>query len=318
MGAAFFLFEFGSTSLKFHFKERQGGEIRSVKVPWDVAQEVYQTGSILSSTAERAAADIRALLDRHAGGFDPSAAVAFATGIFREADNILEFVFRIWRETGLKVRVISGDQEAALLKAVFLRKNPPDRAFAFDLGSGSLQWVHAAPKDRTRRGSIPFGVMTLLRAATDDRGDFDVSRAESLASRHLAKLEVVWPEVVLGTGGTVKAIARTLGNPAFDRENLGGLIARVVAEGPPEELKPHRRALFLPGMVLVHRLMREIGAQTVRYENLSVGRALLEKVLPFFCNPATPHPTLVWERIRFSEILPLPNAVWGMRQEAVR
>jgi len=309
MSAAFFLFEFGSTSLKFHFKERHGGEIRSIKVPWDVAQEVYHTGSILSSTIERAASDIRSLLVRHSGGLDPSSAVAFATGVFREADNILEFVFQIWRETGLKVRVITGDQEAALLKAVFLRKNPPDRAFAFDLGSGSLQWVHAVPKERARRGSIPFGVVTLLRAATDERGDFDTVRADSLASKHLAKLEVVWPQVVLGTGGTVRAIARTLSAPTFDREELEGLIARVGAEGPPQELKPHRRPLFLPGMVLVHRLMREIGAQTIRYENLSVGQALLEKVLPFFCNPASPHPTLVWERIRFSEILPVPSAV---------
>jgi hypothetical protein len=39
-----------------------------------------------------------------------------------------------------------------------------------------------------------------------------------------------------------------------------------------------------------------------------VGEALLEKVLPFYSRLTIPHPTLVWGKIRFSEILPLPYA----------
>lgn len=308
MNAGFFLFEFGSTSLKFHFRDRQGGEVRSHKIPWEVAQEVYRTGLISASITERAACDITAILHRYAEGCDPSKILAFATGVFREADNILEFLFQVWRRTGLKVRVISGDQEAALLKAVFLRRRPPDRSFAFDLGSGSLQWVDVA-RERVKRGSIPFGVVTLLQRASDAQGNFIPGYGDFLTGKQLSGLEVVWPETVIGTGGTVKAIARALGGAAFDRESLAGFIDRVAKEGPPDHLKPHRRPLFLPGMVLVHRLMREVGAQTVRYQNLSVGEALLEKVLPFYSHRLLPHPTMVWEKIRFSDILPVTNGV---------
>jgi exopolyphosphatase/pppGpp-phosphohydrolase len=216
----------------------------------------------------------------------------------------MDFLYRVWTRTGLGVRVISGDQEAALLKSVYLGRNPPDRAFAFDLGSGSLQWVHLASPGSCERGSLPIGVVRLLRSASDDQGNFLPDYARYLAGKHFSGIRVVRPEEVVGTGGTVRAICRVLGAGSFSREAIEELIERCRHGGAPEGLKPHRLPLFLPGLVLVQSLLAELGAGGVRYENLSVGEALLEKVLPFYCLPTPPHPSKVWKQIRLSESLP--------------
>ena len=308
MNAKFFLFEFGSTSLKFHFRTFEGGPIQAAKVPWQIAWEVERTGSISRKSIDQAVFDVQAILARYGAGCDPDAVLAFATGVFREAKNILEFLVQVWMRAGIKVRVISGDQEAALLKALFLGRNPPDRAFAFDLGSGSLQWVFHAGAGSCERGSVRVGVVRLLRSASDDRGSFVTGYGYYLARQHLSGIPAAKPDVMVGTGGTVRAIAKTLGAESFGRRAIEDLIARVSRDGPPAGLKPHRVPLFLPGLVLVHTLLKELGGDEIRYEKLSVGEALLEKVLPFYGEDSSPHPTKVWQKIRFSEILPLAGA----------
>ncbi len=104
---------------------------------------------------------------------------AVATQACRSAENGQEFVDRVERETGLKLRVITPREEAKLSVAgcVGLLDPECDAALVVDVGGGSteLSWVElkpeGAPSDGPRRPlknppirawlSIPVGVVTL-------------------------------------------------------------------------------------------------------------------------------------------------------------
>jgi exopolyphosphatase / guanosine-5'-triphosphate,3'-diphosphate pyrophosphatase len=271
-----FVLELGSNSLKFHLRDRPGGEVRKLKFPWKVGYDVGRTGALSAESLDDAVCSIQALLGLYGGRADPASAIAFATGIFREAEGIAGFVEAVRARTGVLIRVISSDQEAALLEVSYSRLAPPEGGFAFDLGSGSLQWVHLSGPGRSTTGSLPLGVIRLLVEVERDPGAFLPARARDLAERALVEIPRVRPREVVGTGGTVKALARTLGTRRLARGDLEALRLRTLRDGLPPGLRDDRRPLFLPGLLIVEGLLDRIGAPEVRHEDLSVGRTILE------------------------------------------
>ena len=86
-------------------------------------------------------------------------------------------------------------------------------------------------------------------------------------------------ERIHATGGTVKALAKVLEKKLVSRDEVDSLIEVVEREGPPRGLKRARREVFLPGLLVLARLLRHAGATQVHHVNLSVGRMYLERLL---------------------------------------
>ncbi len=298
------LFEFGSTSLKFFFRLSEEGEIQKVKAPWNIGHEVFQTGSISQESTEHAICTIQSLLASFDNECDPQRVIAFATGVFREAKNILYFVYRMRIQTGLSVRVISGDQEAALLKSVYFQEHRHAPAFVFDLGGGTLQWVYAQSEESSQRGSLPIGAIRLATLCTSSAGKFNPDLAYHMAGKYFFGLPHVSVDRLVGTGGTIKTIGAMLGKEAMNRDELEALEKRIRSDGPPPELKAHRQSIFLPGLVIARRLMAELRSRELVYEDLSVGKALLEKIIPFYSKTdGVPHPSEIFNQVHYSDVL---------------
>ncbi len=274
-----FLFELGSTSLKLHFRLEGEARIRRVKMPWKIGHEVFQTGCISGESTAEAVSTIQMLLS-WMGVSDGFGITGVATSAFRLAANTGDFLSRVKRQTGLAVRLISACEEASLLSRWARTNLGITPGFAFDLGGGSLQWVAALGRENNECGSIPLGAIQLFKTAVDASGSFLPCQAERLARQHLALLPIVRVERVTGTGGTVSALARVLERPIMRRADIERLEESVREAGPPDELMPHRRPIFLPGLILVLGLMKVLGAVELRHASLSVGEVLLEGMQP--------------------------------------
>ena len=88
---------------------------------------------------------------------------AVVTGVVREAKNEREFIEKVWKETGLSLRLISGEEEARLmLRGVLwsLKDQTLSRIVA-DIGGGSTEilWVEGNKPKKTR--SIGLGAVIL-------------------------------------------------------------------------------------------------------------------------------------------------------------
>ena len=117
-------------------------------------------------SAERFAAGVAAVkkLFDDAQKFSPARVEIVGTSVFRTAKNAREFSAAIAKETGISVRVLSGDEEAAEI-ARGVATDPLVRALEkpaaiFDLGGGSLEFISAGARFRK---SWALGAVRLMR-----------------------------------------------------------------------------------------------------------------------------------------------------------
>src|SRR5438445_12749770 len=95
--------------------------------------------------------------------------LAVATAAIRDAPNADRLLASLRRDEGVKVRTLSGPEEARLGAAAVLWRRPLDRGAIVDLGGGSLQLTRVRGGRIARVASGPLGaVRTTLRFLRHD------------------------------------------------------------------------------------------------------------------------------------------------------
>src|SRR3989442_15012830 len=83
--------------------------------------------------------------------------LAVATAAVRDAPNAHRLLASLRRDEGVKVRVLSGLEEARLGAAAVLWRRPLDRGAIVDLGGGRLHSPRARPRRIVRVPRVPPG-----------------------------------------------------------------------------------------------------------------------------------------------------------------
>ena len=182
---------------------------------------------------------------------------AVATGVVREAANRDEFLDRIYESAGIRVKTITGDEEALLTgKGVLNALNIPKGPFLiFDLGGGSTEFLSGSEGAQTVK-SIPLGAAVLkqayLKSDPPEKNEVDaLSRHidQFLAESRLEPYGMGDDFSMVGTGGTVTT--------------LGAMLHRVSVE----DIMPDR----ITGLTLT---MAQIETLFDRIRNLSLEERL--------------------------------------------
>jgi exopolyphosphatase / guanosine-5'-triphosphate,3'-diphosphate pyrophosphatase len=143
------------------------------------------------------------------------------TSPVREAANREEFLKRVQEETGLKMRVLSGNEEALYGLLGALRSIGAPSVLFFDLGGGSLELAYAEKSKIRKIMSLPVGALKLTSAYAGKDGKFSKKDRAKMAKQILQALPskrdlgLDKDTVLVGTGGTVRAMAR------FDQDSIG-------------------------------------------------------------------------------------------------
>jgi exopolyphosphatase/guanosine-5'-triphosphate,3'-diphosphate pyrophosphatase len=210
--------------------------------------------------------------------------VAFATCALREASNREDFVRLIRQTTGLKLRVLSGEEEAyyTLLGVLTGLKIDSERTVVVDVGGGSTEiiWVE---KGRVFTRSLPLGAVRL----TAEGGGLPA--AEALL-RPVGNL--VAGRAIIGTGGTITTVAAiALGLTVYSPEKVHGFkiktedvaaLCRKLLEFSPAArreipgLQPERADIILAGVQIVVALLSCTGRDglTVSENDVLYGAAV--------------------------------------------
>src|SRR5258705_13436597 len=112
----FLVLELGSKSLKIH-RRTQSGRFEKVSVAWTLGHEVYRDGKISAATLKQVGEVIRKLESR---GFRREAMLAIGTGAVRDTQEGEAFVEYFKDRLKIKVRILTGREEASLLAQGFL------------------------------------------------------------------------------------------------------------------------------------------------------------------------------------------------------
>lgn len=136
------------------------------------------------------------------------------TSPVREAANREEFLKRVQEETGLRMRVLTGNEEALYGVLGGLRSVVGSSVLFFDLGGGSLELTYVERSRVRRILSLPLGALKLTSIYAGKDGKFSRKDREKMAKRieqllpSRKELDLSKDTVLVGTGGTVRAMAR--------------------------------------------------------------------------------------------------------------
>lgn len=220
--------------------------------------------------------------------------LATATSAVRDASNGPAFVERVARETGIRLRVLSGEEEAkAGVLAIANSVADPD-AMVVDLGGGSAQISEMRQRASVAGTSWPLGAvrtterfmgsdppkkkhLKALRKAVQDAVVpwLDARDVEAMTLGAPGISEMAW----IGMGGTLRSLAEAwqariaypldwLHGYAFEAQDLSTLTEELVAMNEAERrsvpgIGSDRADIIVAGAVVLDEIMRLSGRSEV-------------------------------------------------------
>lgn len=209
---------------------------------------------------------------------------AVATSAIRDAPNGGAFVARAERETGLPIRVLSGDEEALYSYVAAVNSTSLRDGVVLDLGGGSLELVEVRERRAGAIASWPLGAVRATERWLPGDGPVESKPIAKLHARTLRALEdAPWvaaagaPDAALvGLGGSVRNLAAAAARMAdlpldsvqgfvLDRDALDALVDELAAR-PAEErerlpgVKRGRGEVILAAAVVLRAVLEASGA----------------------------------------------------------
>jgi exopolyphosphatase / guanosine-5'-triphosphate,3'-diphosphate pyrophosphatase len=226
--------------------------------------------------------------------------IATATSATREAENGGDFVAEVGRQTGIRIRVISGTEEARLihLAAGYGVDVGGNTAVVIDIGGGSVEITVGTATHLNVGKSFKTGVIRLTErfVRTDPLSAHDERRLVKYLNRemgaHIEQIAQSGFDRVIGTSGTILslgavALTEEEGAPPQDLRNqrvpakaLRRLRKRLVAADIEERLHmpgldPRRADLSVAGSVLLDTILRGLGAEDLTLCDLALREGLV-------------------------------------------
>ncbi|XSG74460.1 exopolyphosphatase [Herpetosiphon llansteffanensis] len=143
-----------------------------------------------------------------------SEVVAVATSAVRDAANQTSFLAQVKEETGLDLRVLSGDEEAYYSYLGMINTLGVSNGFMFDIGGGSVELALVRGRGLAHTASLPLGTVRLteqiLRSDTPSKAE--LKALDRHVDEALAGLDWFRPQgsklPLIGVGGTVRNLAK--------------------------------------------------------------------------------------------------------------
>jgi exopolyphosphatase/guanosine-5'-triphosphate,3'-diphosphate pyrophosphatase len=257
-------------------------------------------GRSLTTSAMAAGLQTLAKFKRLAESNKVDEIIAAATSATREAENGGDFIAEVARQTGIRIKVISGTEEARLihLAAAYGVDVGSGTAGVIDIGGGSVEITLGTATHLTLGKSFKTGVIRLSEhfVRTDPLSARDerrlVKHLNRTMSGYLAQIEKAGFDRIIGTSGTILSLGalalveddggvpEELRNQRVSARSLRRVRKRLVAADIEERLKmpgldPRRADLSVAGSVLLDTILRGLGAEDITLCDLALREGLV-------------------------------------------
>src|SRR4029079_2740444 len=257
-------------------------------------------GRSLTTSAMAAALQTLAKFRRLADSHKVDEIVAAATSAIREADNGGDFIAEVAQRTGIKVRVISGTEEARLIHiaAVYGVHMGGTPAVVVDIGGGSIEGTLGTASHLTPPPSFQLGVIRLTERFV--RTDPLSGRDERRLVKHINKeigpyLDTIAErrfDRVIGTSGTILSLGAValsdegvVRDDALRNRRVSAKAIRKVrkrltgadleARLHIDALDPRRADIAVAGSVLLDSVLKRLGAEDITLCDLALREGLV-------------------------------------------
>src|SRR5262245_28915589 len=257
-------------------------------------------GRNITDAATTAALQTLAKFRRLADSHKVDEIVAAATSAVREAENGGDFIAEVAKRTGIKIRIISGNEEARLIHmaAVYGVHMGGSPAVVIDIGGGSIEVSLGTASHLTHARSFKLGVIRLTErfVRTDPLSSRDERRLVKHINKeigaHLDSIADRRFDRVIGTSGTILSLGAlalsdegmldtdALRNRRVPARAIHKLRKRLIgvdldARLHMDGLDPRRADIIVAGSVLLDVVLRRLGAEDITLCDLALREGLV-------------------------------------------
>ena len=193
-------------------------KISLIRLPIRLGNDVFTKGKISQKKIEiliEAAKTFRSIMKIH----KVSKYKAVATSAMRGAKNAKKILDKIYKETKLKVKVISGDLEAAYILQLFKNNlNIKNENYLFiDVGGGSTEVNLLTNGKIIASKSFKVGTVRLMNSS-------DKTVLKNLSDWIITQTKKIDDVIVIGTGGNANKILKILNKSPYSIIELSSLL----------------------------------------------------------------------------------------------
>lgn len=223
-------------------------------------------------------------------GIETEAIEAVATSAIRDAPNGGAFVERARRETGLPIRVVSGEDEAHYSYVAAVNSTALTDGVVLDLGGGSLELVEVRARRAGAIASWPLGAVRATERWLPNADPARPPEAKAIAKLHARTLRALedapWIAAagadgarLVGLGGSVRNLAAAATRMAdlpldsvqgvvLDRPMLDALVEELAGRSPEERervpgIKRGRGEVIVAATVVLRAVLEASGADGI-------------------------------------------------------
>jgi exopolyphosphatase / guanosine-5'-triphosphate,3'-diphosphate pyrophosphatase len=289
----------GTNSVKFHLAERAAdGAWRQLVDRAEVTrlgEGLDDSGRLQPAPMERTVDAIGAMADeaRHRGA---EAIAAVGTAGLRAAANSAEFVEAVQARCGIRIEVISGEEEArlAFLAATSGIERVDGSLVVFETGGGSTQFTFGQEERVEEQFSVPVGAVRFTEQFGLDGvvDDGTLAAALDAIAADLASLDGrPTPAALVGMGGAVTNLAAVKHElVTYDPEIVQGSVLALGdldrqielfrTRGAEERraivgLQPKRAEVILAGACVVRTVLAKLGRESLVVSDRGLRHRLL-------------------------------------------
>lgn len=288
------IIDLGTNSVRFDLHDLENAQVLlRQKLMVRLGKSVFKTGR-LDPQASRDALEALTAFAATARAYQVDRTVAFATSALREAraSDVRRFLRDVKRASGIRIRVISGAEEARLIARGIMSQEriPKGLVGLIDIGGGSTEVSLCKGRKVLHSKSFRLGTARLQQLyLSGQRG------GEKTLRDHVRQLVAStvkregWPEADhwMGSSGTIRNLGKILstrGRETIRRDRLKAL-NRKMAKMSTEQLlrlpglEAKRADMILSGSLLLEETMRALGADVLEPTPYALRHGILDQEL---------------------------------------
>jgi exopolyphosphatase/guanosine-5'-triphosphate,3'-diphosphate pyrophosphatase len=253
-------------------------KVALVRVPLRLGFDVFETGSISEQKIEKLLKTIQSyklLLEV----YEVKHLKACATSAMRDATNAREVIEYIKNETGIEIKVISGQEEASYIYENHIAENLNNQKsyLYIDVGGGSTELTLFSDGKLTNKSSFNIGTIRLLKN--------QVAEKEWEAVKQFIKNNISGkqPITAIGTGGNINKVfslsKRKDGKPLpleLLKDYYNEFSRLTVAQRMNlYRLREDRADVIVPALLIYNNVMRWADAQEIFVPKIGLADGLI-------------------------------------------
>jgi exopolyphosphatase / guanosine-5'-triphosphate,3'-diphosphate pyrophosphatase len=239
--------------------ELQFNKLNLVRVPLRLGFDVFETGEISKHKINKVVETIKAY--KHLLSiYDVKHLKACATSAMRDARNAQEIIRKVKLETGVEIKVISGDEEASFIYENHIAENlAKEHSYLYiDVGGGSTELTFFAEGKLKFKESFNIGTIRLLKGLVNDKQWDEMKEFIKLGTRSHDDI------IAIGSGGNINKVfslsKRKEGKP-LSHEQLRDYLREMSSFSVEERMKHYklredRADVIVPALQIYVNVMR--------------------------------------------------------------